>query len=80
VSPAGQSAFVVQPTGGGGFVPGAMQRPPLQTVPCGQSPFEVHDCSQPSVVHTDPVGQSSDPVQLLFPGAPTPLHENPSHW
>jgi hypothetical protein len=79
-SPVGQSAFVVQPIGVGGFVPGATQSPPLQTAPWGHWSFEAHDCSHPAVVQTDPLGQSEDPVQDFVPGALTLLQEKPSHW
>jgi hypothetical protein len=66
-----QSAFVEQMTGLPGFVVGAVQRPSLQTSPCGQSVSALHTFWQPSLVQIWFCWQELLPVHFVGVGEGT---------
>jgi hypothetical protein len=57
-----------------GGVPGATQRPDLQTVPCAQSPSDWHVWVHPFVVHSCPVAHPFVLLQGVDVGGATVLH------
>ncbi len=56
-----------------GVVPGAMQRPDVQTVPRGQSSVDAHIAVHPRVVHSWPVGHPLSLVHACDVGGATVL-------